>query len=306
MSLATDLLLDRRRLKRRLFTWRLVSLCAVAIAVGTGIRAAGIGVHGRHVARITVNGLITEDRKRNHAVEVLANDDSVAAVILYVDSPGGSLAGGESLHDSLVHVAAAKPTVAVLGGTAASAAYMIATPASRIFAREGTLTGSIGVLLETVELSGLLRTLGVSAEAIASGPLKGQPSFLHPLSAAGRDVLTDLVMNLNELFINMVAHGRNLAIDEVRKLADGRPYTGRQALQLRLIDEIGGEPEAREWLAGEKGVPGDLPTEDVQASSLAERALHAKLGATLEGLLEALVEQALRLDGVLAVGHPLH
>jgi protease-4 len=293
MSLATDLLLDRRRLKRRLFTWRLVSLCAVAIAVGTGIRAAGIGVHGRHVARITVNGLITEDRKRNHAVEVLANDDSVAAVILYVDSPGGSLAGGESLHDSLVHVAAAKPTVAVLGGTAASAAYMIATPASRIFAREGTLTGSIGVLL-------------VSAEAIASGPLKGQPSFLHPLSAAGRDVLTDLVMNLNELFINMVAHGRNLAIDEVRKLADGRPYTGRQALQLRLIDEIGGEPEAREWLAGEKGVPGDLPTEDVQASSLAERALHAKLGATLEGLLEALVEQALRLDGVLAVGHPLH
>src|SRR5205823_2208142 len=137
----TDLLLDRRRLKRRLFFWRVVTVAAVAIALGAALRASGFIPTRTHLARVTVSGIITEDRKLNQAVSALATDESVPAVILYINSPGGSVAGGESLHDIVARVAAKKPVIAVMGGTAASAGYMIAVPATRIFAREGTLTG---------------------------------------------------------------------------------------------------------------------------------------------------------------------
>jgi protease-4 len=111
----------------------------------------------------------------------------------------------------------------------------------RIFAREGTLTGSIGVLLETGEVSGLLKTLGIDAEAITSGPLKDQPSLIRPLTPEGRDVLHGLVMDMYDQFVGMVAAGRHMDAARVRELADGRAYTGRQALQLGLVDAIGGE-----------------------------------------------------------------
>jgi protease IV len=304
MNLEPDLLLDRRRLKRHLFAWRLLTVIVAVLAVGIAMRAGGFPASGKHVARVTVSGLITEDRKLNQAVEALAKDDSVPAVILYVNSPGGSVAGGESLHKSIGRVAAKKPVVAVMGGVAASAGYMVALPAARIFAREGTLTGSIGVLLETAEVSGLLKSIGVDAEAITSGPLKNQPSFFHPLSPQGREVLNGLVMDMYDQFVGMVAAGRHLEADRVRQLADGRAFTGRQALQLGLIDQIGGEPDAREWLAKEKGVSVDVRADDVSTSGLAERALLARLNPVLDGIARTLVTQALSLDGAWALWQP--
>ena len=131
---------------------------------------------------------------------------------------------------------------------------MISLPAARIFASNATLTGSIGVILETGNAAGLLDKLGLSAEAIISGPLKDQPSFTHALSPAGRDYLQALVGDMFGQFVTMVAQARHLDEARVRELADGRAYTGRQALGLGLVDEIGGEPEARAWLAKEKGV----------------------------------------------------
>ena len=175
----------------------------------------------------------------------LADDDSVKALIVAINSPGGSVAGGEGLHGAIAYVAEKKPVVAVMGGTAASAGYMVAVPAARIFAREGTLTGSIGVLLQTGQVAGLLKTLGIDAEAITSGPLKDQPSFTRPLTPEGRVVLQGLVMDMYDQFVGMVAAGRHMDAARVRQLADGRAYTGRQALQLGLIDAIGGEQDAR-------------------------------------------------------------
>ena len=135
------------------------------------IGPSGTALGGKHVARLTVSGLITDDRKRTEAVEALAKDKDVAALLLVVDSPGGSVSGGESLHDAIARVAAKKPVVAVMGGTAASAAYMISVPAARIFARESTLTGSIGVILQAPEFAGLLDKLGIDAQTFVSGPL---------------------------------------------------------------------------------------------------------------------------------------
>ena len=158
-----------------------------------------------------------------------------------------------------------------MGGVAASAGYMIAVAGDRIFAREATLTGSIGVLLETGEVSGLLGKLGISAEAIVSGPLKDQPSFTRPLSPEGRQVLQGLVMDMYDQFVGMVATGRHMDAARVRTLADGRAYTGRQALNLGLVDAIGGEHDARDWLAKNKGVSADLPVEDCPTEGLTRR-----------------------------------
>ncbi|MGE0221765.1 MAG: signal peptide peptidase SppA [Acetobacteraceae bacterium] len=256
---------------------------------------------GDYLARLTVSGLITEDRKLVRALDQLADDSGAKALIIAINSPGGSVAGGESLHRAISRVAEKKPVVAVMGGLAASAGYMVALPAERIFAREGTLTGSIGVLMETGEISGLLSKLGISAEAIASGPLKDQPSLTKPLSPRGREVLHGIVMDMYDQFVGMVATGRNMDPDKVRELADGRAYTGRQALGLGLIDAIGGEAEARDWLAMNRGISRDLPVEDVSTAGLAERAVSGTLGPILESAWKTLISQSVRVDGAWAV-----
>lgn len=297
MSLETDLLLDRRRLKRRLFFWRSFAVLAVLAAVLVVLRGEHVGFGRSHVARLTVSGIISDDRKLDEAVTKLAENVNVKALIVAIDSPGGSVAGGEGLHDAIARVAEKKPVVAVMGGVAASAGYMIAVPAARIFAREATLTGSIGVLLETGEVSGLLKSIGVNAEAITSGPLKDQPSFTKPLSPQGRDVLQGLVMDMYDQFVGMVVSGRHMDDARVRELADGRAYTGRQALKLGLVDAIGGEQDARLWLAQQKSISADLPVEDVTTSGLASRAFSSSLGWMFDALWKSLFPQGVMLDG---------
>jgi protease-4 len=301
MSLETDLLLDRRRLKRRLVFWRVFSVLALVIAALIGLKGAGLTPGSAHIARVTVKGLITEDRKLTEAIDKLADDDHVKAVILSIDSPGGSVAGGETLHDAFARVVAKKPVVVTMGGLAASAGYMIAVPASRIFARESTLTGSIGVLMETGELSGLLGKIGVSAEVIRSGPLKDEPSFVRPLSPAGKQVLQSIVNDMYDQFVGMVADGRHMDPEKVRSLADGRAYTGRQALGLGLVDAIGGEREAKDWLVSAKNVPAGLPVEDLPSSGFASRALSSTLGTMVQGAWNMLISQSVSLDGAQAV-----
>ena len=301
MSLETDLLLDRRRLKRRLIFWRVLAVLAI-VAVGlVGLRRSGFVPAGAHVARLNVTGLITEDAKLTRAVDALADDPRTKALIVAIDSPGGSVSGGENLHDAIARVAAKKPVVVTMQGLAASAGYMIAVPAARIFAHEATLTGSIGVLLQTGEISGLLGKLGINAEVVRSGPLKDEPSLVRPLSAAGRDVLQGLVNDMYDQFVVMVASGRHMDVTKVKALADGRPYTGRQALNLGLIDAIGGEKDAREWLAATKGVPASLPVQNVEETGVAARALASQLAPLLEGIWKTLISQSLSLDGPWAV-----
>jgi protease IV len=301
MSLETDLLLDRRRLKRRLVFWRVFAVVALVVAALAGLRGAGLTPIGAHIERITVNGLITEDRKLTEQIDALADDNRVRAVILSIDSPGGSVAGGETLHDAMMRVAARKPVVVTMGGLAASAGYMIAVPANRIFAREATLTGSIGVLLETGEASGLLNKLGLSAEVVRSGPLKDEPSFVRPLSPEGKDVLQGLVNDMYDQFVSMVAAGRHMDPAKVRSLADGRAYTGRQALGLGLVDAIGGEREAKAWLVAAKGVPAGLPVQDLASGGITGRGLSGELGMMLQGVWKTLISQSVSLDGALAV-----
>ena len=289
MSLDTDFILDRRRLKRRLNFWRVLAVVAfVAVALVALLPRTGSVVSNSHIARVNVRGVITEDRKLLDAVQALAKDDSVPAVIVSIDSPGGSVSGGESIYNALLRVAAAKPVVAVMGGTAASAGYMIAMPAERVFASNATLTGSIGVILQTAQVSGLLDTLGVTADAITSGPLKDQPSFTRPLTPQGRAYLNGLVENLFGQFVAIVAKGRHMDPARVRELADGRAYTGQQAKELGLVDEIGDEIAARSWLQRTHNISEDLPVRDLKQGTFYERFVGATLGGLARETLTAL------------------
>jgi protease-4 len=296
MALDVDLLLDRRRLKRRLTIWRTLAVIAGVMVVLFALRGAGLGGIGAHLERLSVSGLITEDRKLLEAVRAAGKDNSVKALIVSINSPGGSVSGGESLYRAIADVAEKKPVVAVMHGLAASAGYMVAMPANRVFASEVTITGSIGVLLETGEVSGLLEKLGITADAITSGPLKDQPSLTRPLTPAGREALKGIVMDMYDQFVGMVAAGRHMDPDAVRALADGRAYTGRQALKLGLIDAIGDEQDARNWLETSKGVSAKLPVEDITTTDWAARMLTSELSPIVDSLWKSLISQSVMLD----------
>jgi protease-4 len=304
MSLDADLLLDRRRLKRRISFWRGLAILVagallvafVALREDTGRLLPGAG----HIARLPVRGFIGDDRKTMEALERAGRDSSVRAVIVAIDSPGGSVAGGEALHAALARLAERKPVVATMGGTAASAGYMVALPAARVFAREATVTGSIGVILQSFDASTLLSTLGVRVESLPSGAFKDQPSPFHPLSEEGRAQLMRVVRDLHEQFVAMVAAGREMPVERVRELADGRVFTGREALGLGLVDAIGGEPEARAWLAENRSVPTGLPVRDIETRSFTER----NFRSAFQGLLGAIISESLLVDRVRAVWQP--
>ena len=301
MSLETDLILDRRRLKRGMVTWRVVAILAVVLAALALLgRGAAHWPGHRYVAVLHVDGIITDDERRVEAVADLATDRRAAALMVVIDSPGGSVAGGEALHDAIAAVARVKPVVTVMGGMAASAGYMIAVPAARIFARNSTITGSIGVIMEAPEASGLLAKVGIDVQTLVSGPLKGQPSFTAPMTDAGHAALQSLLMNLYGQFVAMVAEGRHMSLADVKNLADGRAYTGQQALPLHLVDQIGGMEAARRWMAQSRGISADLPTQDVAAKANGVSFLGLKLG----GVANLLFSQTLMLDGAVALWQP--
>ena len=185
MTFDADALTERRRLKRRLAGWRAAAILLAVAAVLIAINARRQGWHGlvggAHVARINITGLILEDAKRDAALAKLADDAETKAVVVHISSPGGSTFGGESLYNGLRRIAAKKPVVAVIDTMGASAAYMTAVAADRIFARESSITGSVGVLLQVTEFSGLLGKIGVNVETIKSGTSKAEHSPLAPI-----------------------------------------------------------------------------------------------------------------------------
>jgi len=304
MSLEVDLILDRRRLKRRLLLWRVVAVVAVLVAALLVVRPGKVTGGSDYVARVSIDGLMMSDRKAVKALTEVLDDGHAKALLLAINSPGGSVTVGETLHALIARVAEKKPVVAVMGGTAASAGFMIAMPTQRIFARESTLTGSIGVLLQTGEISGLLKMLGITDETMVSGPLKNQPSLTRPMSDKGREVLQGIVDDLYDQFVTIVAKGRSMEPARVRELADGRAYTGRQALKLGLIDAIGGEKEARAWLAANKAVPETLDIRDVKPESLWDRLFADDAEGVFGGLMKTLLSQSVSLDGGWALWQP--
>ena len=264
ISASADYVVDRRRLRRQVTFWRVAAFVVAALAIlGLGVRFSGLaGTQNQpHVARLAIRGLITGDDETLKTIRAIA-DSKAAAAVITIESPGGTTAGSELLFDELRRLAAKKPVVAVVGTMAASGAYIAALGADRIFAKGNSLVGSIGVLVEFPNFSGLLDKIGVKFESVKSSPLKAAPNGMEPTSEAARAAVAALVADSFDWFKGLVKDRRHMSDEELAQVADGRVFTGRQGVPLKLIDAIGGEREAIAWLESEKGIAKDLPVRD--------------------------------------------
>ena len=266
MSFETDAIVDRRRMRRKLTFWRVAAaVLAIAAVVLVAVVATpgGRGVlAGREaIARVTIEGLIRSDQERVAALEQLEKSKA-PAVIVHINSPGGTTAGSEQLYDSLVRLKAKKPLVVVVEGLAASGGYIAALASDHIIAQQSSLVGSIGVLFQFPNVSDLLKTVGVKVEEVKSSPLKAAPNGYEPTSPEARAALEMLVKDSYAWFRDLVKERRHLDDDTLQTVADGRVFTGRQAVGLKLIDQLGDEKTAVAWLEAEKKIAADTPVRD--------------------------------------------
>ncbi|MBY6239717.1 signal peptide peptidase SppA [Methylosinus sp. Sm6] len=317
MSLSHDYLIDRRRLRRKLSLWRTLAISAAAAAALALFARYGDGALGPaaklspHIARLSVSGIITGDKETLDLVKSIG-DSHASAVLLAIDSPGGTTTGAERLHDALRRLADKKPVVAVVGTLAASGGYIAAIAADEIVAHGNSLVGSIGVLFQFPNVGKLLDTVGVQMETVKSSPLKAAPNGFEPTSEEARAAIAALVADSYDWFKGLVKERRRLDDDELAKVADGRVFTGRQGLPLKLVDRLGGEREAIEWLETEKGVAKRLPVVDWKKKSTIERfgLVDSAAGLARALGLDALAQTLQRvgavaerglLDGVVAI-----
>jgi len=299
MSLDADAIVDRRRLKRRLVVWRLAAITAVAALAYVAFFPLQMITGRDHIATIQVSGLITDDAARLKTLDKIARNRSIKALVLRINSPGGTAVGGETLYHALRRVADEKPVVALIRTMGTSGGYMAALAADRIYARENSLTGSIGVVLQTAEMSGLLEKIGVSAETLASGPLKAQPSAFEPMSDEARTATQGLIDDTHSWFVELVTQRRKLSAEEATAASDGRLFTGRQALGFKLIDELGGLVEARSWLQSQ-GIPTGMPMQAIDADYDTGGLMRRLFGMAQNSLLS----ERLTLDGLLTLWQP--
>jgi len=323
MSLDADHIVDRRRMRRKLTFWRVIGvglaiLAVIAVAVPFASRTTGIGGPGAYLARVTITGLIRSDNDRVEALERLGRSSAARGVILHINSPGGTTAGSEQLHDALVRLKGQKPLVVVVDGLAASGGYIAAIAADHIVAQSSSLVGSIGVLFQYPNVSELLKTIGVRVEEIKSSPLKAAPNGFEPTSPEARAAIEAIVMDSYAWFRGMVKDRRNMDDALLQRVADGRVFTGRQGVELKLVDQLGDEKEAIAWLAREKNVDaklpvrnyelrprfGDLPFLHVAAVTVLDAVGLSSFARRLEewGTMRAI--ERLNLDGLLALWHP--
>ena len=302
MPLSSDSFLERLILKSQVRKWRLFAILFAVIALFAVFHryVPGEGLKGDYIARITFDGFIGDDQKVYDLIDQVADDREAKAAIIWLDTPGGSAVGGEEIYIRLRELAQKKPVVAVMRSVAASAGYMISLGADYTLAREGTITGSIGVIVETAEVTGLAEKLGVKPIIIKSAPLKGSPSPFEKSTPEGEQVLKDVILDFYDRFVDIIAERRHLPREQVVKLADGRVYSGKRAAETGLIDAIGGEAEAINWLEKTRGVKASLPVEDVEMEPET-----SVLDHVLKGLTGKIWQKSRSsLDGLSAIWHP--
>jgi protease-4 len=313
----SDYLLDRRNLRRKVTFWRIAAFAFLIVGVGaltwrlTG--GSSPATLQTHIARITIDGIITGDRETLKLIDDVAKSHAVG-VILSIESPGGTTTGAERLYDHIRKLSEKKPVVALVGGMAASGGYIAAMGADRIVAQGNSLVGSIGVLFQFPNVSKLLDTVGVKMEEVKSSPLKASPNGFEPTSPEARAALVALVKDSFDWFKALVSGRRAINGEALDLVADGRVFTGRQALSLKLIDALGSERDAIAWLEEEKHIGKNLPVRDWKKRQPLDRL--GLLGVTaeaaafigLEGPALSLRKlQASRdawfLDGLLSIWH---
>lgn len=316
MTAPTDYLIDRRRLRRKLSWWRMAAIAAAGFALVVLVsRLTGADSADKltpHIARLSLQGMILGDKDTIELVKKIGESSQAKAVIVAIDSPGGTTTGAEKLYGELRRLNEKKPVIAVVGALAASGAYIAAMAADTIVAQENSLVGSIGVLFQFPNFYKLLDTVGVKVEEVKSTPLKASPNGFEPTSEAARAAIASLVADSYTWFKDLVKERRRLDDAGLARVADGRVFTARQGVPLKLVDILGGEREAIAWLEANKGVAKGLPVRDWKKQASMERlglVESAAAAAKVFGLdtLAVALDQAVTaerrgsLDGLLAI-----
>lgn len=314
-----EMIADRRRLRRKLSFWRVLGVLAlVAAVVALGFvatrRDAPLGLGQSHIARVSVDGFIAGNQRMSDLLKRVGESSAVSGVVIAIDSPGGTTTGAEELYRNIRQLAEKKPVVAFVDGTAASGGYITALAADRIVARETSLVGSVGVIIQYPQVSELLGKIGVQVEEVKSSPLKAEPSGYKPTPPEARAALQQVVSDTYEWFKGLVRDRRRLDDSELARVVTGQVFNGRQGVPLKLVDELGGEREAIAWMERERDMARNLPVREWKPRGDSDFSpfVWAALGADLlglESLGESLRRTALapafgKLDGLLAVWHP--
>lgn len=318
MAIRADEMIDRRRLRRKLTFWRVAAILVAALAIGIGaLWLAGedlAGTAGNHIAKVKIEGTITEDEDLLERLDKIRKSPAVKGVILSIDSPGGTTAGGEAIFDAVRRLATEKPVVAQVGTLAASAGYMIASASDHIVARKSSIVGSIGVLVQFPNFTGLMEKLGIQLDEIKSSPLKAEPSPFNPTTEPERAMIRSMILDSYDWFVGLVQQRRPLTREQVLAVADGSVFTGRQALEKKLVDSLGGEQEAIDWLAT-RGVDAKLRVVEWKPKSSGASLFFSQAAARQVGRLFGLPDygadlirqiggERIFLDGLLSVWHP--
>ncbi len=255
-------------LKGKIHKWRniafLLGIFTAILAIKLIVSGSLVGgIAGDYIASIKIDGVIFEDDFRSTVLKEIAEENSVKAVIVNIDSPGGGIVGSEILFNDLRFIATKKPLVVLMGSVAASGGYMAAVAADYIIAHNGTLTGSIGVIMESPEVTDLASKLGVKFNTYKSSPLKGSPSPFEKTNPLVNQVIGESISDSYQFFTELVRERRGKRISKKFNVFDGRIFTGRQALRAGLIDEVGGKNEALQYLSKNKVDVEKFPVKEI-------------------------------------------
>lgn len=237
---------------------------------------------GQKIAVVRIEGPIVDSKETIDEIKGYLKNSSVKAIVLRVDSPGGAVAPSQEIYEEVKKASKHKKVITSMGTVAASGGYYISAPATKIFANPGTLTGSIGVIMEIPNIEGLMDKIGVKTEVIKSGKHKDMASIFRKMKEEDRKILQGVIEDVHEQFIKAVAEGRRLPIEEVRKIADGRVFTGKQAKEIGLIDELGNLEDAIKEAARLSGIKGEPEVITKKDRFTFFDALRGKLSGTLK------------------------
>lgn len=317
MPLDADTLIARRKMRSRISFWRVLALMlgAVALVATTWALGSGggfeLGKKIDHVARIRVEGMITGDTNTLKMLKDIEKAKHAKALIVHINSPGGTTAGSEAIYEHVRMIARNRPVVAVMDTVAASGGYITAISADHIVARGNTITGSVGVIFQWAQVKELLSSLGIAFQERKSGELKAEPNMFNEPSEKALAVTDAMIRDSFNWFTGLVKERRGLNPQQIALISDGRVFTGRQALDAKLVDTIGGEEEARAWLEKEHSIAADMKVVDWKPEASATpgglgifglRMIANWLG--VPGAAEAISAQTVRLDGLLVLWHP--
>ncbi|MCF8068103.1 MAG: signal peptide peptidase SppA [Desulfobacterales bacterium] len=241
-------------------------------------------VHGDKVGIIEVTGMISTSREIVADIKRFRENESIKAIVLRVDSPGGGVGPSQEIFRELRKTVVEKKVYTSMGSVAASGGYYIAAATDGIIANPGTITGSIGVIMGYTNIKEIMDKIGLVPVVVKSGKFKDIGSPVREMSDAERNLLQELVDRIHSQFVNDVAEGRNIEIDKMKTLADGRVYTGDMAMEAGLVDRLGNLEDAVEWAGREAGIEGKIQT--IYSRKEKFTILEYLLGASLSELFE--------------------